>query len=204
MKSKTLFQLALLPSIVVLVAGFSAVYCVAPSLQFSDSLAVETGNTVGLIDFRSTEINAGDAQSPSERQFLFSLQNISGEAVVIDTVTPDCTCISVTHERVIQPGASSEITVRIKPSTQKTRYVVNVVAKQGRRVQTGKLTVVFDSVESNSVIFDPPTVMIGELIAQRPFNVKRMVRIVGPNGDSIHPKAVDGPKWINVELGQDE
>lgn len=204
MPSKTRFQLALLATVVVSAAGFLAVYCFAPSLQFRDSLAVETGNTVGLIDFRRTEINAGNAQSPSERQFLFSLQNISGEAVVIDTVAPDCTCMSVTHEPMIQPGSSSEIAVRIKPSTHKTRYVVNVVAKQGRRVQADKLSVVFDNVESNSVIFDPPTVMIGELIAQRPFNVKRTVRIVGPNGDSIHPIAVDDPKWINVELGQDE
>jgi hypothetical protein len=204
MQSKTRFRLAFLASVVVSAAGFLAVYCVAPSFEISDPAADKTGKTVGLISFRRTEINAGNAQSPSERRFLFSLQNISGEAVFIDTVTPDCTCISATHERMIQPSASSEITVRITPSTHKTRYVVNVLAKQGRRVQADKLSVVFASVESKSIFFDPPTVMIGELIAQRPFNVKRKVRIVGPNGDSIHPIAVDGPKWINVDLGEDE
>lgn len=203
MQSKTLIQLALFASIVVSVAGL-VVFHRGAAFQLSDPLAVDTGNAVGLIDFTSTEIDAGKANSLSERQFLFPLQNVSGETVVIDTVTPDCTCISLTHEQMVQPGASSEITVRIKPSTHKTRYVVNVLAKQGRRVQAEKLSVVFDSVESNFVIFDPQTLIIGELIAQRPFNIKRTVRIVGPNGDSIHPIAVDGPKWINVDLGEDE
>lgn len=204
MQSKVPVKIVFSAAIVVAIVGFLASYYGMLSFRRSGHLLIDSNDVVRLVEFSNREIHAGRIYSLSQKNFSFPLHNVTTEAVDIEIVAPDCTCTIVNYERTVNPGAMSEIDVSIQPTPHKTRYAVNVSARQGRKVQAETLAVVFEVVKQNRVFFNPPTVIMGELIAGQPFELTRTVRIADSGGETIDPVAVEGSEWIRVGFSCDK
>lgn len=154
-----------------------------------------------LLLFETTRLDAGSFAFDNEpRTFTFICRNNSDQTVRIETVEVDCACTSATYEKLIKARGETAISLRVTPSPNKSQFSASVHASQNGRKHVEKLSIQMQVFDSQKASVTPPTLMLGNLILDHPFLVKRNLQIVGSDGEPIVPLSISAPDWIQVDF----